>query len=227
MPISEGINERYRLFETVTPVTTILPRPAIQSRHWAMKYRREFLLVLTLASVFCLVKGFMPEILALGWHVRHGSTLQMKTLEGKKYSIDAPILFWPQADESGWDVALIKHPGPLRASFGQADWAIVSLSVARQHSTGEELRNRASALNTNAGLVLTEVASVKVAGQDLYCFDQRWEKGKNSELQVKAPAVELMCVPLSDKHSLSASYIGTRALLPVFYDVLHSVKCAN
>lgn len=192
-----------------------------------MKHQRKVVLLLSLLALFFLGKEFMPEIFALGWHVRHGRTVRLRNLEGKKYVLDVPLLFWPQVDESGWDVALVKRTGPLRASLGQTEFAMLSFSVVNQYSTGEELRERASALNRNAGLALTQVANVRIGSEDLYCFDQKWEKGKMSELGRVFPMVEIMCVPSSDKRGLSASYMGTRGSLPVFYDVLHTVQRVN
>lgn len=192
-----------------------------------MKRQHKVVLLLSLLAFFFLGKEFMPEVFALGWHVRHGRTVRLRSFDGRKYVLDVPLLFWPQVDENGWNVVLIKRSGPLRASLGQTEFATLSFSVVNQYSTGEELREWASALNQNPGLVLTQVASVRVGGKDVYCFDQKWEKGKMPDLGRKFPMVEIMCVPLSDKRGFSSSYLGSSRFLPVFYDVLSTVKRVN
>lgn len=136
-------------------------------------------------------------------------------------------MYSPRLDEMGWNATLLRRPGTVRAQFLHSDWAMMSFSAGYQYQTAEEIRRAATTFSKNAGLDLSHVATVNVAGQDLYCFEQRWEKGRMSELTRTLPMVEITCLPLSDKHSLSASYDGTRKYLPVFYNVLQSVKRLN
>ncbi len=192
-----------------------------------MAYRTKVALCLAVLIVPLLAKEFMPELCALGWHIGHGRTVRLKNWERQTYELEAPLLYWPRVNEINWDATLIRTSGPVRARLGQSDWAMMSFSVAHQYQTAEELRREASTLNDKAGLVLSEKATVAVAGQELYCFEQKWEKGRIAELSRSLPMVEIMCVPLSDKKSFNASYTGTRNYVPTVYTMLGSIKRVN
>ena len=73
------------------------------------------------------------------------------------------------------------------------------------------------------GVTIKEVAPISSAGQDLYCFERT-----DSKLPMNVrDAVTVDCVPLTDKRSFSANYIGKRDFLPEFYSVLSNVRRAN
>jgi hypothetical protein len=193
-----------------------------------MGYRTKVVLWLVVLILALLANEFRCEIFAIGWHVGHGRTVQLKSVDNRHaYYFEAPLMYSPRLDEMSWDATLVRRPGPVRAQLLHSDWAMMSFSADYQYLTAEETRRAATTFSKNAGLDLTQIATLNVAGQDLYCFERRWEKGRMSELSRTMPMVDIMCVPLSDKHSLSASYDGTRKYLPDFYNVLQGVKRLN
>ena len=186
------------------------------------KSLRACLLLLTILGVAYLLNiEFMPEMMAIGWHIRHGKTARLKSFGGKKYTIDVPAMWWANVDDGRWSVTLIKRTGRIGASLRQGEWATISFSVVPQYSTAEEIRQAAPILDRK-GFTSIEVSTVRIAGQDLHCFEQ--DSKRLAELARNPLVVDLYCVPLADKHQFSADYFGSRAFVPEFYRVLYTVK---
>ena len=148
-----------------------------------------------LALSYIAVREFMPEILALSWHVRHGRTAHLRSFNGGNYDVDVPMFSWVQADETGWALSVIKGTGRIRAAMHQPDWAMMSFSLVPSYSTAEELRAGAPLLR-DKGLTITETAMIPVAGLDLYCFEQKWTIGKVAEMTRGRDVADLKCAPL-------------------------------
>lgn len=188
-----------------------------------MKKLSKSAICVVLAVIFYFAATeFMLELLALGWHARHGMTAKLRGAGGKTYSVPVPMFWLASVDDGGWVVSLSRKPQRIRALLHDREWALMSFSVAPT-STASEIRQTAPALNSKLGLALNEVAAISVAGQDLHCFEQKFEKGKAAELSRIYGAVDLRCVPESDKRGFSATYIGSSGLVPEFYRVLRGV----
>ena len=179
---------------------------------------------LALAVAFYLIgTEFALEILALGWHARHGKTATLKSFYGGTYRVPVPTLWMAIVDDGGWDVGIHKTPGRIRAYLHDTDWAMMSFSIAPTYQSASEMRHVPPIVYSKTGMVFAEVASVSVMGQQLYCFEQKWEKGEIAELARKYGTVDLHCASESDKRGFSATYTGSPALVPKFYEVLQSV----
>ena len=172
---------------------------------------------------YFVVTEFGCEILAFGWHARHGNTATLKSFHGGTFRVPVPSLWMAIVDDGGWSVGIHKKAGSVRSYLRKPEWAMMSFSVAPTYQTANEMRNVPPIVYSKTGMVFAEVASVSVAGQELYCFEQKWEKGKLAELTLRYGTVDLHCAPESDKRSFSATYTGSRNLMPEFYDVLRGV----
>ena len=193
-------------------------------RAMSTKRSRVLMYCLVVVALLCgLTNQFLPEVFAMGWHIRHGRTARLKSFDGRRYAVDVPRSWWPQIDGGNWSIDLLKRPGRLRASLGESDWGDISFSLVPEYPTAEEVRKTAPILAAR-GLTQNEVSLVRVAGQDLYCFEENWSDAKVARLTRNRPIVSVNCVPLQDKRQFSAQYSGTPAFLPDFYSVLGSVK---
>jgi len=185
---------------------------------------RKTAVCLALAVVSCLIGNqFLPECYALGWHVLHGRTAHLRSYDGRVYSVKVPVLLIASSDESGWELAVMRKPGDMRARLGDTEWAMMSLSVGPMYSTGEELQKSAPIMKEKLGVVISEAATFSVAGQDVHCF----ELSHNAATVRNGPVVEIRCAPMSNKRGLSAFYMGSRALVPAFYVLLKDIRRDN
>jgi hypothetical protein len=170
------------------------------------RFRKIGICLVVVALSYVLSNEFMPELLALTWHLRHGKVAHLKSWDGKKYGVEVPASWWAQVDDGGWEVSLIKKPGGLRRLFQRQEWALISVSLGPTSSTAQVLRNSAPVLKEKSGITTTEGATVALAGQETYCFEQNWATRKVAETTLGLPAaVDLTCVSSSDVRGFSAS----------------------
>ena len=57
-----------------------------------------FLVVVLSCAV---MNEFSEELLALGWHVRHGRIARLQSPDGKKYGVAVPIFWFARVDDGG------------------------------------------------------------------------------------------------------------------------------
>ena len=176
-------------------------------------------LALTAYGVF---HEFMPEILALGWHVRHGRTAHLQGSDGRRYRVDVPALWW--AHEDGWNLSLVKTYGRGHSLTRRLDGAMATVEFdgGPVYFTAEKLRKIRSEADNKVVVYATEVSNLTTAGQTVYCVELRQADGASVEMA--STIVNMTCVPLSEKRFFTASYLGTRALIPEFYEVLKGVR---
>jgi hypothetical protein len=179
--------------------------------------------LLILAMCYVAVHMFSVEILALGWHVIHGRTAHLKSSFGPQYDVSVPMLMAARLDEGGWNLFLFYRPF---IGANRPNWGSITLSVSPAYSTAEEVRKSAPILREKVGMITTEVAPIRVAGQDFYCFERTTGRNKLPAWYV-GDAVTVNCFPLADKRSFSATYMGSRKLLPDFYSLLSQVRRVN
>jgi hypothetical protein len=181
--------------------------------------------LLMLAICYLAIHVFPVEVLALGWHALHGRTAHLKSAFGPRYDVDVPILTMASLDDGGWNVSLISRSRRSLDGNHRPRWGSMTLSVSPASSTAEETRKSAQTLREKAGYIITEVAQLTVAGQELYCFEQTSERRKLPTYA--GDVITVNCLPPSDKPAFSATYVGSRTLLPQFYSVLSRVRRVN
>ncbi len=186
---------------------------------------RKTAICLALAVLsYVIVIEFMPELFALGWHARHGRTAHLRSYDGRNYVVSVPALLFAELDDSGSALSIVKSSGRIRSAFMQPRWALMSFSLSPLYSTAEEMRTGSLLVDARLGTNTTEVANPSIAGEDMHCFERRWERGEAADLSRRFSLADITCVPSSNKRGFSASYQGSRALLPQFYAILNSVK---
>ncbi len=159
------------------------------------------------------------EMFALGWHLFNGRTAHLDDHHGKKYDVTIPVLWWPQMDDAHSFLLIADVPARVRAPLGRADRSVIIISADHSpYSTSEKIQWRARL----ARMTVTEAANLRVAGQELRCFELR-----STALPPNQQTVELECGQLSDENGISANFPGDRSRLPAFYAFLRNIKSAD
>jgi len=175
--------------------------------------KRNFVGCAIVLLIGCLVLAFLPETMAIAWHMRYGRTAKLANYAGS-YDMRVPVLWWGLYDEGRWDITLINERGYLRRSLGDHRWARVTFSVKPEPVPGIE---RESALPQADRLMGTSTTTSRLtmAGQPMICFD--------SHRADQPQLADISCVPETTTRGLSVSFLGDRSLTNDFLVLLRGV----
>jgi hypothetical protein len=167
-----------------------------------------------------LAAGFAPEIGGLAWHLWNGSKAKIGS-----YVMPVPLLSWALYSDDHARIAVVTSPGEIRSShFGSRDWAFMDFSTSLQpHSTEGDILRDASVMEQKAGLKIVALQKLSLAGQQTTCSRWNWTWNKTPEWAKATGLIEVECVPDVDKTGFRASFSGSPALLPRFFDMLRAV----
>jgi len=129
--------------------------------------------VLGLVLLSCaLFMEFIPEAMALAWHIRYGRTATISNGVWGTYEIPVPMLWSGSHDFGAAELHLITFPGRFRALYLAAVGESVSVSFAFRVTPGADAQKNMwrvdQLLNTN-----TTGSNRTIAGQPTTCFERR------------------------------------------------------
>jgi hypothetical protein len=171
-------------------------------------------LILVLAAKF--VDTFLPETMALAWHVRHGFKARCCGIE-----IHVPLRYFASEDRDS--IMLFSTPGYVRSRLSQPRYAILSLSKSLTAHSEQDVETgmaRAAASFAKSGYRLVQRRTVAVAENPLQC----WELYTDHSEPLGAN-FEVFCVGRGNE--LAANFTGSPSMLGEFYSTLESAQSAG
>jgi hypothetical protein len=185
------------------------------------RMHKQVVCLLGCALIVAMSVEFFPEVWGFGWHTFHGIRTTLKSPFGKKYSIRTPLMIPAWLDDSGWELRVLSRPGILRSRLGDRSFAMMGFSLSPMQITAEEMARTAPVFERKFGIQTSKVAVIPAAGEELQCFNRSDPALPLGEI------ADITCVPSSDKHGFSASFLGSSDLLPKFYEILRTVRREN
>jgi hypothetical protein len=171
---------------------------------------------LTCLLAFKLVDAFLPETMALAWHVRHGSKVRCCGFE-----VRVPMRYF--VNEDHFSVSLFSTPGYVRAKFFHSPYAMMLLSEFPRAHTDQDDENleigmvRATAMYESSGYKLVQRRPVKIADKQLEC----WEF-YTQHFEHFGPQFEVLCH--GHGNDVAANFTGSPSMLIEFYSTLESAR---
>ena len=161
------------------------------------------------------VNFFLPETVALAWHLRHGLTAYSCGVE-----VHVPMRY--SALVESHSLALFNLPGYARARFFHAPHSNILLYEMPDSPKGAaegELARMAAALEER-GYKLMGKRPVAFAGRPLVCWELYTEHFADLGAEY-----EIHCAAQDTK--ITATFNGSPSMLSDFYSVLESAKPSN
>ena len=149
---------------------------------------------------------FMPETVALAWHVRYGRSAKLGN-----YNVPVPLSWVVLRDEGGWDLWAGAFPGRFRGlHLGKQEWGTMSFSIA-PNTSGTDRLKAMPRMDDLLGTHTTVLPSLTVAGQPTLCFQRT--RPSHSDI------IEIDCAPESDKRGFAANFMGNEKFVDVFLEL--------
>ncbi len=166
-----------------------------------------------------LIDAFLPETMALAWHVRHGFKVRCCGLE-------VPVPTRYLGGEDYYSVSLFNNPGYVRSKFFQSPYGMMQLSELPSIQTHQDDKNleigmaRATAMYESSGYKLVHKRTTRIADNQMECWEFYTE-----HFDRLGPQFKVMCHGRAN--DLAADFTGSPSMLKEFYSTLESTRPAS
>lgn len=154
---------------------------------------------------------FLPEAMALGWHLRHGNWARIG-----EYEVPVSAWSWAYLDQTpSGSLIVYDTPGRFRRSFlGKQDWGMTQFSESPIF-TAKLDPTLQSKLDQRMG-TSSAISQIRMAGEPATCFRRN---------DPKFPTIVLVeCKLDAAQPGLAANFMGPRDRVPQFFATLQQVS---
>jgi hypothetical protein len=175
-----------------------------------MRNRRSLLICGSVLTMVGILLVFLPESLALIWHIQHGRNANIG-----KYAIPVPILWVAREDQGTRDLIVVGMAGRFRGAYlRNSEWGMMDFSMASKAVAAEPAK-AVALISKGRGTQGTVIGTFHAGDQQTVCIERTRSSFSDQ--------TEINCSPASDNVGLSATYIGSAKSVDVFFHTLEGI----